>query len=93
MFRSIISSSRIKLFSSAGRPVTSGGSSTRRGSTEGTCTIAKSGRRPPFFFFSSMRISGFTCSFFRISAAIFKVLFRISGKGREESTAIGVSTG
>ncbi len=57
----------------------SAGSSTTRLSTLGTCTVANSSSSP--------------ISFLRTSAAMFRVLFRISGKGLEESTAMGVSTG
>ena len=55
------------------------GSSTTRLSTLGTCTMANSSSSP--------------ISFFRTRAAMFKVLLRIRGNGREESTAMGVSTG
>ncbi len=51
-----------------------------RGNTEGTCTVANSS-------------SSFSPSFFNNNAAKFKVLFRMSGNGLEESTAIGVRTG
>ena len=49
------------------------------GSTEGTWTVAKS--MVSFRFLSIKR------------AAILSDLLRINGNGREESTAIGVSTG
>ncbi len=55
------------------------GSSMIRLSTLGTCTMANSSSSP--------------MSFLRTRAAMFRVLFRISGKGLEESTAMGVSTG
>ena len=52
---------------------------TRRGRTLGTCTVANTVSSSVFF---PVR-----------SAAIFSVLLRISGNGRDASTAIGVSTG
>ena len=62
------------------RPSASSGISTSLGITLGTCTMAKSrvSSSPPFFF---------------TRAAMFKVLLRTRGKGREESTAMGVRTG
>ena len=60
-------------------PVTCSGSSMMRGSPDGTCTMANSSSPSPPFFFTR--------------AAMFKDLLRISGKGLEESTAMGVSTG
>ena len=77
-------------------PAASGGITTIRGRTDGTWTMAKSERFSSlsfFFFFSSTRIRGFTSFFLRMRAAMFRVLFRTSGKGREESTAMGVRTG
>ena len=55
------------------------GSFTIRSSTEGTCTVANSSSSLLFFFLTR--------------AAIFSVLFRMSGNGLEESTAMGVKTG
>ena len=52
---------------------------TIRDRTLGTCTMANSVSPSPFFFFTS--------------APRFRDLLRISGKGLEESTAMGVSTG
>ena len=75
----MISSKRITTLCSVPSSIVSLGSSTILGSTEGTCTMANSSSPSPFFFFNR--------------AAIFRVLLRISGKGREESKAMGVSTG
>ena len=96
MFRSMISSRKMTVFFIPSLPETSLGSSTMRGRTEGTCTTAKSGREVPssfFFFFSSTLVRGFTSFLRRIKAAMFRERFRTNGKGREESTAMGVNTG
>ena len=55
--------------------------STSRGSTFGTRTMAKS------------KSSSSSPSFFFSSAARFKDLLCTNGNGRDESTAMGVSTG
>ena len=55
------------------------GMTTTLGSPVGTRTMAKSNSPSPFFFLTR--------------AAMFRDLLRISGKGLDESTAIGVSTG
>ena len=78
MFLSMISSRKITEIPAFSFP-SSGGITTTLGRPLGTRTIAKSSSESPFFFFTR--------------AAIFRDLLRISGKGREESTAIGVSTG
>ena len=80
MFRSMISSSRITTLRSLPSSSISLGSSTILEITEGTCTMANSSSSSsPLFFLKS--------------AAMFSVLFRISGKGLEESKAMGVRTG
>ena len=58
------------------------------GSTEGTCTVANT-----TLSFSLSFSLPFFLSFLEIRAPIFRDLFRIRGKGREESMAMGVSTG
>ena len=63
-------------------PFFSDGMITTLGSTEGTCTVAKSISSFPFLV-----------SFLERSAPIFNVLLRIRGNGLEESIAIGVRTG
>ena len=60
----------------------SAGIGTRRGSTPGTCTVANS---TASLCFSSFLLES--------SAAMLSVLLRISGNGRDASTAIGVNTG
>ena len=80
MFRSMISSRRITAFV----PSLEEGIGTIRDNTLGTCTIAN----------SSCFLLLFLSSFFgERSAPIFRDLLRIKGKGLEESTAMGVSTG
>ena len=80
MFRSMISSRRMTTLCSLPSSSISLGSSTILEMTEGTCTMANSSSSSsPLFFFKR--------------AAMFSVLFRISGKGLEESKAMGVRTG
>ena len=90
MFLRMISPSRITAFF----PSCSEGISTILGRTEGTCTVANSS----FSFFRSFLsmpcfLGSSRSGFLRIRAPIFRDLFLIRGKGREESMAMGVTTG